>query len=237
MRWLRVAALSALAALPARALDVQPVSVSVPAGPAHAELWLDNPAATPWIGQARLYRWEQQGDQERLLADEALAVSPARLRLGPGQRQRLRVVRLGPAPATAEQGYRLVISPAPGPGMDRTRFSLPVFLVPDAPAAPSSRLRVELAGSTSAPLLRLYNDGDGHAHLADLVFVDAQGRRQTLIDGLAGYVLPRSARGWPLPARPGGYAGGRFRARLDHAAEADLPAATGNIAVRAPSGL
>jgi len=237
MRWLLVVALSALVPLSARALEISPLSISVPAVPAHAELWLANPAGTPWTGQARLYRWEQEGDQERLQADDTLVVSPAQLRIAPGQRQRLRLVRLGAAPTAAEQGYRLVISPGADAGADATRVSLPVFLEPQAPAAPSSRLRVALAGPASAPLLRLYNDGAGHAHLADLVFVDPQGRRHALIDGLAGYVLPRSTRGWPLPARPEGYAGGRFRARLDHAGEADLPAAAANIAGSAPSGL
>jgi len=89
---------------------------------------------------------------------------------------------------------------------------------------PVPRLQVGTEGSPSAPRLHLYNDGDGHAGLADLVFVDAQGRRQPLIDGLAGYVLSRSARRWDLPPRPDGYAGGRFRARLNDAAEALLPA-------------
>jgi len=89
---------------------------------------------------------------------------------------------------------------------------------------PICTVRYKTGGSPSAPRLRLYNDGDGHAHLADLVFVDAHGRRHPLIEGLAGYVLPRSARSWDLPPRPDGYAGGQFRARLNGAAEAPLPA-------------
>ncbi|MEN5223140.1 hypothetical protein [Stenotrophomonas sp. TWI602] len=87
---------------------------------------------------------------------------------------------------------------------------------------PICTVRYKTGGSPSAPRLRLYNDGDGHAHLADLVFVDAHGRRHPLIEGLAGYVLPRSARSWDLPPRPDGYAGGHFRARLNEAADAPL---------------
>lgn len=215
-------ALGVLAAWSVHALEIRPVRVSVPAGPAHAELWLTNPDGAPWSGQARLYRWEQAGDQEQLVPATDLAVSPARLEIAPGQRQRVRVVRLGAVPAAVQQGYRLVISPDTGVGY--ARYSLPVFVEPDRPVPPVPRLQVGTEGSPSAPRLHLYNDGDGHAGLADLVFVDAQGRRQPLIDGLAGYVLPRSARRWELPPRPDGYAGGRFRARLNDAAEALLPA-------------
>ncbi|QHB70802.1 fimbria/pilus periplasmic chaperone [Stenotrophomonas sp. 364] len=215
-------ALGVLAAWSVHALEIRPVRVSVPAGPAHAELWLTNPDGAPWSGQARLYRWEQASDQEQLVPATDLAVSPARLEIAPGQRQRVRVVRLGAVPAAVQQGYRLVISPDTGVG--DARYSLPVFVEPDRPVPPVPRLQVGTEGSPSAPRLHLYNDGDGHAGLADLVFVDAQGRRQPLIDGLAGYVLPRSARRWELPPRPDGYAGGRFRARLNDAAEALLPA-------------
>lgn len=227
--------LAALAALPVHALEISPVRVSVPAGPGHAELWLANSDDTAWTGQARLYRWEQSGDQERLWPAEDVAVSPPRLAIGPGQHQRVRLVRLGAAPAATQQAYRLIISPAPGAG--GMRYSLPVFLQPGQAAPPVSRLQVSATDSPTGARLRLYNDGDGHAHLADLVFVDARGQRQPLILGLAGYILPRSARTWPLPPRPDGYVGGQFRARLDDAAEAALPAAPAEIAPSADSRL
>jgi fimbrial chaperone protein len=236
MRWLLAPLLAVVGILPVRALEIRPVSVSVPAGTSHAEVWLENTGNTPWDGQARLYRWEQAGDQEHLLPAGGVAVSPVHLTLAPGQGQRVRVVRLGGAPDVVQQAYRLVLSPGPDAAAGTARYSLPVFLEPQA-VAPRSRLRVAIAGGTGAPLLRLYNDGAAHAHLADLAFVDAQGRRHGLIDGLAGYVLPHSARSWTLPPRPDGYAGGRFQARLDHAAEAALPSAAPEIAAPPQAGL
>jgi len=237
MRRLLAALLAGACTLPAYALDIRPISVSVPAGPAHAALWLDNPEPTAGTGQARLYRWTQQGDEEHLLPATEVAVSPAHLAIPAGRRQRLRVVRLGAAPRDAQQGYRLILTPVPGAAPAQPRYSLPVFLEPATGTPPTSRLRVIAEGSPALPRLRLYNDGDAHAHLADLVFVDEHGRRQPLIDGLAGYVLPHSHRSWALPARPDGYAGGRFRARLDHAAEAALPGAVPEIAAPVQAGL
>jgi len=236
MRWLLASLLAVVGALPVRALEIRPVSVSVPAGTAHAEVWLENTGNTSWEGQARLYRWDQAGDQERLQPAGEVAVSPAQLTLAPGQGQRVRVVRLGGAPDVAQQAYRLVLSPGPHAAAGSARYSLPVFVEPHA-VAPRSRLRVAVAGSGSAPLVRLYNDGGAHAHLADLAFVDARGRRHGLIDGLAGYVLPHSTRSWALPPRPDGYAHGRFQARLDHAAEAALPFWAPEIAAPAQAGL
>lgn len=236
MRWLLAPLLAVVGILPVRALEIRPVSVSVPAGTAHAEVWLENTGNTPWDGQARLYRWEQAGDQERLLPAGGVAVSPVHLTLAPGQGQRVRVVRLGGAPDVVQQAFRLVLSPGPDVAAGTARYSLPVFLEPQA-VAPRSRLRVAIAGSSGAPLLRLYNDGAAHAHLADLAFVDARGRRHGLIDGLAGYVLPHSARSWTLPSRADGYAGGHFQARLDHALEAALPSGPPEIAAPAQAGL
>jgi len=137
---------------------------------------------------------------------------------------------LGDAPQDTQQAYRLILTPAPAAGDGLARYSLPVFLEPATGAPPASRLHGAASSSPAAPRLHLYNDGDAHAHLAELVFVDARGGRQVLIEGLAGYVLPHSHRSWALPARPDGYAGGRFRARMDHAEEAALPSSPPEIA-------
>jgi len=228
--------LAALLAGPALALEVSPIRVALPAAATHADLWLDNTGPADWTGQARLYRWEQHGDQEQLQPADDLLVSPRLLRIPARQGQRLRVVRPGPPPEGDQRGYRLILSPDPA-SASATRYSLPVFLEPAGASTPLSRLRALPPQDPAAPVLRLYNDGPGHAHLADLAFIDAQGRRTLLIDGLAGYVLPHSARSWGLPPRRDGYAGGEFRARLDHAAEAPLPLAGSEIAVRSLGGL
>ena len=218
----------------ADALQLSTHAVLLQASQADAEVWLDNPGALPWSGQARLYRWEQEEDAERLRPAEDVALSPSLLDIPPGQRQRLRVVRLGAAPAQVQQAYRLVISPDPTlPAASALRYSLPVFLDPVAATAEAPTLQARLQPGPSAQL-QLYNAGPRHAHLADLVFIDRHGGRQVVIAGLAGYVLPRQTRRWALPPRADGYAGGRFRARLDHAAEADL---TAEIAASAPSRL
>lgn len=225
-----------MVAAPAGALELSAHRVVLAATQSDAALWLDNPGPERWIGQARLYRWEQDAHDERLVPTTELVLSPAVLEIGAGQRQRLRVVRLTAPPAQTQQAYRLVLSPAPSQPAQAPRYSLPVFLDPlTEPAAdPPLQARVNPG---PIPQLQLYNGGHRHAHLADLVFVDSTGRRHRVIVGLAGYVLPGRQRAWPLPPRADGYAGGQFRARLDHAPEAMLATAPAEIAPDAGSRL
>ncbi|WP_329891263.1 fimbrial biogenesis chaperone [Stenotrophomonas sp. SMYL11] len=219
------------------ALEVSSTQLRLPATQADGELWLRNPEAMAWSGEARLYRWEQQGADERLLPADGVALSPGRLQIGAGQRQRLRVVRLRPAPVATQQAYRLVISPTPGPqAASAIRYSLPVFLDPPAPLAAALQVKLQ-AEAGQPPRLWLYNAGNGHAQLADLVFIDAGGQRHPVIAGLAGYVLAGRQRLWPLPARAGGYGGGHFQARLQDGRVVDLTAPDPAIAASAPSRL
>lgn len=234
-----LAALALALALPvadARALQLSSTGVLLPAGQADADLWLDNPDPVRWSGQARLYRWEQEDNDERLQPAEDVALSPSVLDIGPGQRQRLRVVRLGAAPAQVQQAYRLVISPDQALPATAPRYSLPVFLDPLQAPAMAPALQARLQPGLDARV-QLYNGGARHAHVADLVFVDRTGARQVVIEGLAGYVLPGRRRTWALPFRPDQYVGGHFQARLDHAAEAALPSLAPEIAAPAQAGL
>lgn len=233
-RW-RALLLGLLApALGAHALEVSPLQVQIAAAATHGELWLHNPDDRPWSGQARLYRWEQTEDSEVLVPAQDLALSPAELQIGPMARQRLRVVRLGPAPAQ-EQGYRLVLQA--GPDSPPLRVSLPVFLAPAGAGGAAPAVSAQLQASAGAASLLLYNAGPAHARLADLVFVDASGQQRMALPGLAGYVLAHQQRRWALPGPAATYAGGQFRARLGAAGEAALATAPGAIAPAAGGGL
>ena len=228
--WLLIALLVPAAA---QALDVSPLRITLPPGQRDGELWLHNDAAQPWSGQARLYRWEQTADAERLTPAQDVAVSPTRLALAPNARQRIRLVRLGPAPE-AEQGYRLVLRA--GPDSPPLQVSLPVF-VAGPQATPRPVLSATLQDSGGHATLALYNAGTGHARLADLTFIGPDGRAQLLLPDLAGYVLAGSLRHWPLPGPAGRYAGGRFQARIGDADAGEIPAAVPSIALRPGTGL
>ncbi|WP_411832566.1 molecular chaperone [Pseudoxanthomonas mexicana] len=182
-----------------------------------AELDLSNTGDHPLHAQVRLYRWSQEDGEERLLPTRDLAASPPLLEIPAGQRQKVRIVRLDASQSLREGSYRLIIDQLPrqdaaGP-QTVLRYSTPVFIAPPGQAAP--RLLARLAREGADTVLRIDNHGDAHARLVDLAWIDADGRRVELAGRLAGYVLPGQYRTWTLPARAGGYAGGRFEARLN----------------------
>lgn len=227
------ALLALLPAPPAHALEISPLRVVLATGQADGEVWLHNDSRQPWHGQARLYRWEQGRDTEQLRPAADLAVSPADLHLAPDARQRVRLVRLGPAPA-AEQGYRLVLQAAAD--TPAVQVSLPVFVAGPHPH-PAPALTARVVPGTHPAMLELHNGGHRHARLADLAFVAGNGQRQLLLPGLAGYVLAGHTRRWPLTGPAQAYRGGRFSARLGDQAEDLLALPDPRIAPPADSGL
>ncbi|WP_315389562.1 fimbria/pilus periplasmic chaperone [uncultured Stenotrophomonas sp.] len=217
----------------AQALEVSPLRVELAPGQAHAELWLYNDSAQPWAGQAQLYAWEQTTHEELLRPAAELAVSPAELQLPAHGRQRVRVVRLGPAPA-AEQGYRLLLRA--GPDNPPVQVSLPVFVAGAAVSA-APMLAVRLLDEGEPAVLELYNGGARHARLADLAWVAANGQTRPILPGLAGYVLAGQTRRWVLPGTAEAYRGGRFSARIGDQAAQVLEGQAPSIATGTPAGL
>ncbi|MFI8717941.1 molecular chaperone [Stenotrophomonas sp. NPDC077464] len=229
--WLLLAAL--LPAGLAQALEVSPLRVELAPGQTDGELWLYNDSALPWTGQARLFAWAQTVHDERLRPTTALVVSPAELHLPAHARQRLRVVRTSPAPAT-EQGYRLVLRA--GADSPPVQLSLPVFVAgADAPRGPA--LTVQLLEDSDPAVLALHNGGGRHARLADLAFMAANGQSRPLLPDLAGYVLAGQTRHWVLPGPAAAYRDGHFQARIGDQPARRLEPSSPSIATRAPAGL
>ncbi|MET3150458.1 UNVERIFIED_ORG: fimbrial chaperone protein [Stenotrophomonas geniculata] len=217
----------------AQALELVPTTLHLPAAQGRSELWLHNPGPGHWRGQVQIWAWDQQQDAEHLQRSGQVLASPTLLDLPAGARQRVWLLPASSAPVAAEQAFRIILAPAE-PAMPR--YSLPLFRSePVGPASPC--LQPELVVNGSQFMLRLLNNGTRHARLSDLAYETAGGQRSLLLPGLAGYVLAARQRQWQLPPRAGGYAGGRFHARLQDGTEVILAAQTPAIAASQPSGL
>ncbi len=221
---LALSAALAAACTPALAagLQVTPTSLTLAHDRPADALWLSNTGPATLRAQVRVFRWSQADGQERLDPDPGLAISPPMLELAPGARQLVRVIRLG-APPEREGAYRLIVdelptaqTPAP-PGLQFVlRYSVPVFLAPAGGAAGAPRLRAQFQFEGERPWLAVDNRGDRRAQLADVAFVDAQGRRHALAPGLLGYALAGQRMRWPLQAAAEPLHGaGELKARIN----------------------
>lgn len=230
---LAFAALFGLAA-PALAasLQVAPTSVELQATESGEAVWLSNTGPdTPVRAQVRLFRWTQANGEDTLEPTQDLAISPPLVELAGGARQLVRVIRTGPPPTGAEASYRIIVDEVPdGRAAEQTglqfllRYSIPVFVLPAGEAPVTYRLAPRLEHDGDAAALVVANHGGQHAQLADLAYVDANGRRHELLAGLVGYVLPGQTMRWTLPANASRYAdGGSFQVRINgEAAEQTL---------------
>ena len=196
----------AMAHIPAICADLQvaPVSITLPADKTADAIWLSNPGTKPLQAQVRVLQWVQADGADHLMPTTELMASPPMLSIMPGQRQMVRVMRMGgqQPPASTEQSFRIVIDEIPTQGRDpglqfALRYSLPVFISGQDITPPALSWRVEREGQ--AVWLRATNTGGSHARISDVTFITQDGRSIPLSKGLYGYALANNERRWELP--------------------------------------
>jgi len=136
-----------------------------------------------------------------------LIISPPMLQLASGDRQLIRVIRVGPPPVgkdSVEDAYRLSIDelPVDAQGKPGLRFvlhySVPIFIEPAGLASSSPQLQWSLQPGDNGVSLQVSNSGRGHAQLSGMSYIDGNGHRTEITPGLLGYVLPGATMRWTL---------------------------------------
>lgn len=200
----------------ASGLQVAPVSLSLQAAQHADGLWLSNTGADPIHAQVRVYRWTQANGQDQLTPSQELVVSPPMLGVRPGERQLVRVIRIGAPPSgagAAEAAYRLAIDELPLQNTGKKglqfvlHYSVPVFVEPAGAAAVAPDLHWTLQHEDGRAVLVVSNTGSGHAQLSDVGYVGRAGQRIAIAGGLLGYVLPGATMRWPLRQPATAFAG------------------------------
>ncbi|WP_024890677.1 fimbrial biogenesis chaperone [Luteimonas huabeiensis] len=222
LRLLCALALLAWTAGASATLQVAPTLVTIPAERNAQGLTLRNDGAEPMHVQVRVFAWRQADGEDILEPTEALAASPPLAEIPPRGEQLVRIVRLGPPPASTEASYRVVVDELPvhdAPGRPRSglrfvlRYSVPVFLSPLAAAAPV--LHTRIVAEDGARYVEVENSGNARAQLADMTHVAGDGIRREVAPGLAGYVLPGQRRRWRLPDAALAGSGAEIQVRID----------------------
>lgn len=188
----------------AATLQISPVMVDLPAEVNAAGITLKNPGEKPLFGQVRVFRWDQANGEDTLTPTQELVASPPLIQIAGRADQLVRLVRTIPAPAAAEQGYRVLIDELPEPdaapssGVQiRLRYSVPVFVEPAVDVG-QPRLSWRLSRDAQHWTLRVVNAGGKRAQIAAVQLIDNAGHAYPINKGLLGYALAGRERRWQV---------------------------------------
>ncbi|HEX7817203.1 molecular chaperone [Dyella sp.] len=190
----------------ASGLQVSPVQLTLQASQNADGLWLSNTTADPLHAQVRVFKWTQEGGEDKLEPSRDLVISPPMVQLAGNDHQLVRAIRVGAPPAAGqpEASYRVIIDELPV-GTDGKkglqfvlRYSVPIYVEPAGGAATSSQLQWSMRSDGDHAVLEVKNSGTAHAQLSAISFTDKAGHRTEINSGLFGYVLPGATVHWTL---------------------------------------
>lgn len=212
----------------ASGLQVSPISLSLQAKENASGLTLSNTGDNEVHAQVRVYQWSQDEKGDQLTASRGLLASPPMIKLQPGEKQLIRIIRASAPPSgvgAVESSYRLSIDELPIKSAEQKSglqfalsYSLPVFVKPVGITKTTPRLQwsYSLQPDGEQMNLRVSNSGNGHAQLADLSIIDDAGDSIDLHQGLLGYVLPGATMNWTLKIPPSALmTGGKFKVMIN----------------------
>jgi len=202
----------------AASLQVSPIRVEFEPTEQAQALNLSNNGTEPLEAQVRVQRWSQADGREVLSPADDIVASPAIVRIAPGQRQVVRLVRAHPVAGGKELSYRVLVDELPKQQSQQEgglkvllRYSIPVFVaatrqLADQATGKASPAETDLTrvsaklerGDNGKSQLHVRNDGISHVRISFLSLSGSNGSRQSLGNGLIGYVLAGQEMSWPV---------------------------------------
>jgi fimbrial chaperone protein len=210
----------------ASGLQVSPISLSLQARENASALTLSNSSDEVISAQVRIYQWSQDEKGDQLTPSRGLLASPPMIKLNPGDKQLVRIIRAKAPPqgvAAVEDSYRIFVNELPIKSATKKTglqfalsYSLPVFVQPVGivKTEPQLQWRYSLSPDGQQITLRVSNSGNGHAKLIDLSVIDAAGNSVNIHQGLLGYVLPDATMNWTLKVPPSAFVKGAIAGKF-----------------------
>ncbi|WP_127957551.1 molecular chaperone [Serratia microhaemolytica] len=212
-----VAASLGCTAAVALGLQVSPILVELPVGSKATELWLVNTSDQAMQAQVRVYQWEQKEGVSVLIPTSDLIVSPPVVKIAAKGEQMVRVIRgKGASGATSPVlAFRLLVNELPHTGQKKksgidfvVEYSVPTFVYQQPADKLQPQVNLSMVRQGNKVKVAANNNGDLYGKLSQVHFVDKQGKRTTLADGLLGYVLPQREARWDIKQAPNVFAQG-----------------------------
>lgn len=213
--------LSSLAA----SLQVAPISVAFSPQEKAKEIWLTNTSERPIRAQTRVLIWSQIAGQDQVNPTRDLVASPSITEIKAGEQQLIRIIRIAPKNTATEQTYRLLIDELPSSGQADAQtglqlllqYSIPVFIQPTESIAMRNGLTLlnQVNFQYQNQQLIVKNNAKSHIRISELTYINPNGERIPLINGLVGYALAGQSMRWDIPESKKILPNGKFEARIN----------------------
>ncbi len=198
----------------AAGLQVSPIVLDIRQDQKSDGLWLTNTSNTAMDVQVRVFEWVQDNKTDVLRPTPEFVASPPMTKIASGNKQFIRLVRVGQSQAPIERSYRIVVDELPlenaaTKGLTfALRYSIPVFIQgSNKPTPPVLTWQLASDGQGDV-LLNIHNSGTTRAKISDLTFTSNKGQTISINQGLFGYALANSGRQWTLPKNTRAFSGG-----------------------------
>ena len=213
--------LSSLAA----SLQVAPISVAFSPQEKAKEIWLTNTSERPIRAQTRVLIWSQVAGQDQVNPTRDLVASPSITEIKAGEQQLIRIIRIAPQNTAVEQTYRLLIDELPSSAQADAQtglqlllqYSIPVFIQPTDSIAMRNGLTLlnQVNFQYQNQQLIVQNNAKSHIRMSELTYINPNGERIPLINGLVGYALAGQTMRWDIPESKKILPNGKFEARIN----------------------
>ncbi|WWO95523.1 MAG: fimbria/pilus periplasmic chaperone [Candidatus Dasytiphilus stammeri] len=179
-------------------------------------LWLENHNNNSLLVQIRVFSWKQTNNDNQLLEQHEVIVSPPMVEIYPKKKQLIRLIKLINPPQDHEWSYRIIIDEIPQPLIEeptknnqrglnfKMRYSIPLFInskniwtkidyqhLSQLKPIIKPILSYRIITKNEKKLLIIHNKGLVHAKITDIRFLN--GKIPYIINnGFLEYILPQS---------------------------------------------
>lgn len=188
-------------------LLIWPTNLVIEKGEKSTILWLENKGAQPKNMQLRTFKWSKENNENQLIEQNDVLVSPPMVKIEPGKKQMIRVLNQRAISSGKEYFYRLIIDELPLANGKKEiqgisfqmRYSVPLFIYGEGlnagkfPENFASFFSWQIVKKGNKKLIEIRNNSPLHVYIQQ---AEIAKHKTTEL----GYLLPNSSVFWAINA-------------------------------------